>query len=217
LDAKKTPTLRDGKRHIWTPLDVMFGEYFLNKYEVNMENNKKDFLIFFWRIISTHTITYFIAGIFALLVLKYNEIFNVGALSFMRATSSPWIALGPGLQLIRGVLLALVLFPFKSIFLETKKGWLKFWLLNFGLCYILTISAAVGSFEGIIYTNLPIKYHFIGLPEIILYTVLFTTFMWIWYKKSNIIYNILSIISVVFIVTMSVFGLLASLGILKVN
>ena len=182
-----------------------------------MEYNKSNFRNFVWRITATHTVAYFIAGIFALLVLKYDEIFNIGALSFMRPTDSPWVAAGPGLQVIRGILLSFFLYPFRTIFFETKKGWVKFWFLSFGLSYLLTISAAIGSFEGLIYTNIPIKYHLIGIPEILLYITLFTVFMQSWYKKPKKIYNIISIIFVLLIVFMSLMGILSSLGILKVT
>ena len=172
-------------------------------------------LTFYWRIASAHTISYFIAGIFAVIFLNYDELFNTGPLSFMRATDSPWVAAGPGLQIIRGILLGLILFPFISIFLDTKNGWLNFWILNFGLSYILTISAAVGSFEGIIYTNIPLKTHLLGLPEILLYTTLFTVMLWGWYKKPVKLFNILAIILIAFMLLMSTMGVLASVGILK--
>lgn len=180
-----------------------------------MDTNKNNFGTFAWRITATHTIAYFIAGIFALLVLRYDQIFGVGSLSFMRTTTSAWAAAGPGLQIIRGFLLAVFLFPFRTIFFETKNGWIKFWFLSFGLSYLLTISAATGSFEGLIYTNIPVKYHLIGIPEILLYMTLFTVFMWGWYKRPMKIFTVLSIIIVSIIAFMSFMGVLASLGIIE--
>jgi len=178
-----------------------------------MKPNKK--LTFCWRITSAHTISYVIAGIFAITFLNYDELFNVGPLSFMRATDSPWVAAGPGLQIIRGIILGLILYPFISIFLKSPYGWLKFWILNFGLSYILTISAAVGSFEGIIYTNIPLNTHLLGLPEILLYTTLFTVILWGWYKRPIKAFNILAIVLTALIALMSILGVLASLGILQ--
>jgi len=181
-----------------------------------MNKNENNFGIFVWRITASHIISYFIAGIFAIIVLDYDEIFGIGALSFMRPTdSSAWIPAGPGLQVIRGILLSFFLFPFRKIFFESKYGWIKFWLLLFGLGYLLTISAATGSFEGLIYTNIPLKYHLIGLPEIVLYMTLFTVFMWGWYSYPKKIFNILSIIFVTIIVLMSFMGVLAYVGIIE--
>lgn len=178
-----------------------------------MKPNKK--LTFCWRIASAHIISYSLAGIFAITFLNYGELFNTGPLAFMRATDSPWVAAGPGLQIIRGIILGLILYPFISIFLEAPYGWHKFWILNFGLSYILTISAAVGSFEGIIYTNIPLKTHLHGLPEILLYTTLFTVILWGWYKRPVKAFNILAIVLTAIIALMSILGVLASLGILQ--
>jgi hypothetical protein len=179
---------------------------------MNLEKIENKFGTFIWRITATHTIAYCAAGLFALIVLRYDEIFGVGALSFMRPISSAWVPAGPGLQIIRGILLAFFLFPFRTIFFETKNGWLKFWFLSFGLSYLLTISAATGSFEGFIYTNTPIKYHLIGFPEIVLYITLFTVFMWGWYKKPIKLFTILSILFVLLITLTSLMGVLASWG-----
>lgn len=168
---------------------------------------------FYWRVTSAHTISYFIAGIFALTVLKYDEIFNSGALEFMRPTDSPWVAAGAGLQIIRGLFLGLILYPFLPIFLNTKNGWFKFWILTIGLSALFTFSAATGSFEGIIYTNLPLIDHFFGLPELLLYNSLFTLFLWFWYKQPGKILNIVSIVLVVAILLMSFMGMLVAMGI----
>lgn len=174
--------------------------------------NKYNFKIFSWRITAAHTIAYFIAGIFALIFMNYGELFGKGELSFMRSVDSPWVAAGPALQIIRGFGISLILFPFISIFLETSKGWLKFWLLNFGMSYIFTMSAAIGSFEGVIYTDFPFRYHLLGIPEIIIYTTLLSLFMWIWYKNPKKIFDILSVFFLILIVFMSFMGVISSLG-----
>ena len=177
-----------------------------------VEKEKIRFKTFVWRITASHTIAYFIAGILAFSIIKYNEIFGVGALAFMLPTSSPMVAAGPGLQIIRGLLLSIILFPFSSIFINTKNGWLKFWLLSFGLSYLFTFSAAVGSFEGIIYTNFPIKYHLLGIPEFITYMTLFTLILWIWYSKNKKWFNFISVIFITLVVLTSIMGALSALG-----
>ena len=179
--------------------------------------NENKLWTFIWRIAATHTIAYFIAGIFALYVLRYDEIFSFGSLSFMRPIDSPWIAAGPGLQIIRGFLLAFFLFPFRTIFLKTKKGWIKFWFLTFGLSYLLTISPAIGSYEGLLYTTIPIKYHLIGIPEVVLYITVFTTLMWAWYKKPKPMFNYIFFAIILLIEFMSLLGVLASFGIIDAS
>ena len=182
-----------------------------------MKKNEFNLKTFIWRITASHTVAYVIAGIFALKVFRYDEIFGAGTLSFMRPTNSVWVAAGPGLQVIRGVLLAFFLFPFRTIFFETKNGWIKFWFLLFGLSYFLTISAAPGSFEGFIYTTIPMKYHFLGIPEVLLYLTLFTSFIWYWYKKPKKIFNIISIVLVSLILFMSLMGVLTTVGIIETH
>lgn len=172
---------------------------------------------FIWRIASAHTIAYFIAGLFAITFLNYDELFNVGDLSFMRSTDSPWVAAGPGLQIVKGIVLGLVLYSFRAIFLETKYGWFKFGVLLFGLSYVLTLSAAVGSFEGLIYTNIPLKTHLNGLSEVVLYTLLFSVILWLWYRKESKLINILSIVLTAIIVFLSIMGVLAATGLVEVN
>ncbi len=179
-----------------------------------MQKSGSDVKTFVWRITATHTIAYMIAGILALTFSKYDELFGVGTLSFMRPTNSVWVAAGPGLQVLRGVLLALFLLPFRTIFIESKKGWIKFWLLSFGLSYFLTISAAVGSFEGFIYTTIPMKYHLLGMPEVVLYLTLFTGFMSFWYRKPRKVFDILASVAVSFILILSCMGVLSAVGVI---
>jgi hypothetical protein len=170
---------------------------------------------FVWRITAAHTIAYFIAGVFALAVLRYGDIFGSDSpLAFMRATDSPWVAAGAGLQVVRGLLLALVLCPFRSILFETPHGWVKFWTLSFGLSYLLTISAAPGSFEGYIYTDLPLRYHLIGVPEVVLYLTIFTALVYGWRGRLARTINVVSMVAVPLIILLSFMGILAALGII---
>lgn len=172
---------------------------------------------FVWRITASHSIAYFMAGLFALFVMNYDELLGVGALAFMRPTDSVWVAAGPGLQVIRGILLSLFLYPFRTIFLDTDYGWIKFWFLSFGLSYFLTFSAAIGSFEGIIYTNFSLKNHLIGIPEVSLYLTLFTVFMWGWYRKPSKIITIIAVLMVSIILLMSLMGVLVSSGMMEIG
>ena len=182
-----------------------------------MGESKYHFGTFIWRIAAAHTVAYFVAGIFAVAVLRYDELFGTGPLDFMHSVDSMWVAAGPGLQLIRGVLLACFLYPFRTIFFETDYGWVKFWTLLFGLGYLLTISAAPGSFEGLIYTNIPVRYQLLGIPELILYLSLFTAAVFGWYRTDRKLFTVISVIAVLFIVLMSLLGVLAAAGIIETS
>ena len=149
-----------------------------------MNKEKNSMVTFCWRVLSAHTVAYFVAGIFALLFLDYQEHFSSESLSLlMRPVDSPWVAAGSGLQDFRGLIIALVLYPFRKVFLGSKRGGFKLWLLVMGLSFFSTIRPAPGSFEGYIYTILPVQYHLLGIPEALLYTTLFAFFVCGWYKK----------------------------------
>lgn len=179
--------------------------------------NKKSYGSFIWRITASHMIAYFLAGLFAVLFLNYKEHYASQSLSLlMRPIDSPWVAIGPALQIIRGIIIALVLLPFRNIFLNEHFGAVKLAWLLLGLSFISTIGPAPGSFEGYIYTILPIQYHLLGIPETIIYVSLFSFFIGIWYKYNKSLFTILSIVIVLLILLMSAMGLLKAIGILKV-
>ena len=85
----------------------------------SMTNKNKEILKFTWRITAAHTIAYFCAGIFALLVIDYKVWFSEGAISsFMLPTDTPIVALGPAFQIIRGLIMAIVLLPLRKVFID---------------------------------------------------------------------------------------------------
>jgi hypothetical protein len=171
---------------------------------------------FAWRVTASHTVAYSIAGIFALALLDYREQFASGWLStLMRPVESPWTAAGSGLQLLRGLIIAAVLFPFRQAVLETARGWLKLLGLVLGLSYLSTIGPTFGSFEGYVFTRAPVAYHLLGLPEAVLYALLFVFFLTGWYAKPRKLWQILSVVLVGLVLLSSLLGVLSSLGLLK--
>lgn len=176
---------------------------------------EKEKIQFVWRVTALHTIAYFIAGIFAVIFMKYKEHFASEVLSvFMRPIDSLLVALGPGLQIFRGIILGFVLLPIMNI-LIVDKGWIKLFVLTLGLSYFLTIGPVFGSFEGYVYTTLPIQYHLLGLPEALIYTFLLSYLLGLWYKKPAKIWNTLTSICLVLILLMSMMGALAAKGIIN--
>lgn len=179
------------------------------------QNHKSKTATFIWRVVSTHTISYFFVGIFALLFMNYKEQFAAEIMTtIMRPFDSPWVAIGSGLQIFRGIIIALVLLPFKEI-LISRNGWIKLAGLIFGLSYISTIGPTFGSFEGYIYTKIPLQYHLLGIPETLLYVFLFSISFYLWHKKPIKAWNTISIIMIVLIVIMSFLGYLSSIGLIK--
>lgn len=180
-----------------------------------MTNKNKEILKFTWRITVAHTIAYFCAGIFALLVIDYKVWFSEGAISsFMLPTETPIVALGPAFQIIRGLIMAFVLLPMRKVFIDGNYGFFKLWLLVLGLSVFSTFAAAMGSLDGFIYTNVPIIEQIMGYPEALLWVTLFVGILKAFYKFEKRAINIIAIVFFVLIVIMSIMGYLEGLGIL---
>lgn len=68
----------------------------------------RTFGTFLWRITAAHVVTYFLAGLMAFYVLNYGDMFEKAPYSyFMKPASSPAVAAGPLLQVIRGLIFLL--------------------------------------------------------------------------------------------------------------
>jgi hypothetical protein len=169
---------------------------------------KSDVVRYFWQIIYAHTIAYFIAGIFAVVVVNYRELFATEIISsFMHPVNLPIVALGPLLQIFRGIIIALILLPLRKIFFEEKNGLLKLGLIIIGLSLLSTIGPTMGSFDGYIYTKIPYMYQILGYPEAIIYVLLFIGILAVSIKYTHKkIVTILSILFTVLICLMSIMG-----------
>jgi hypothetical protein len=169
---------------------------------------KNNLVKYFWQITYAHTVAYFIAGIFALAVMNYRDLFATEIISsFMRSVDEPIVALGPLLQIFRGILLALILLPLRKTFFEEKHGLIKLGIIILGLSLLSTIGATIGSFEGYIYTKIPFMYQLLGYPEAIIYVLLFIGILGVSIKYSDRkIITVLSIIVVLLIGLMSIMG-----------
>jgi len=169
---------------------------------------KTNLVQYFWLIIYAHTIAYFIAGIFAVVVVNYKELYSTEIISlFMLPVDTPIVALGPFLQIFRGIIIALILLPLRKTFFEEKNGLLKLGLITIGLSLLSTIGPTMGSFDGYIYTRIPYMYQILGYPEAIVYVLLFIGILSISIKYAHKkITTILSIVFMVLISLMSIMG-----------
>ena len=163
---------------------------------------------YFWQIIYAHTIAYFIAGIFAVVVINYRKLYSTEIISlFMRSVDTPIVALGPFLQIFRGIIIALILLPLRKTFFEEKNGLFKLGLIIIGLSLLSTIGPTMGSFDGYIYTKIPYMYQILGYPEAIIYVLLFIGILNISIKYAHKkIITILSIVIMKLICFMSITG-----------
>ena len=128
----------------------------------------------------------------------------------LRPNDSLIIQAGPLFQRIRGLIFALVLFPFRRIFVESKYGWIYLWGLFLVLSLFSTIGPGGGSIEGLIYTQLPAVYHLIVLPEGILQTLLFSLLLITWERHKVRKITIPLVVIFFIMVVLSLLGLFTS-------
>ncbi|GIV65698.1 MAG: hypothetical protein AB1457_09760 [Chloroflexota bacterium] len=147
------------------------------------ENRIKAFLAFAGKVIVVHTVTYFLFGMIMSKVFDYGEIFQQEIIrDFMRPIDSTSVFLGPLLQPVRAFLFALGLWPLRKTILEHRRGWLTLWVIFVIFGILGTPAAAPSSLEGVIYSKLPLWYHLLGLPEILLQTLTFSIVL-VWWEK----------------------------------
>jgi hypothetical protein len=166
---------------------------------------------FLARVTACHMVTYFAAGAFAFFVFDYATAFRSEHLAcWMRPTDSAWVAVGPALQWIRGLLFAAVLYPFRRVFLDAPRGWLLLWGLLLGLAIFGTAGPAPGSIEGFLYTTIPPLEQVGGLREVVAQTLLFSWLLVAWYRRPSRAWAIVLYGLSALVVLMSVAGALAA-------
>ncbi len=153
---------------------------------MNAQTNWKTFLAFALKVIVAHTATYFIFGIIMSNVFDYGAIFQREIIrDYMIPMDEHNIVLGPFLQPIRGLIFAIGLWPLRGFLIEKKRGWLTLWGLLVTIGILSTPAASPGSIEGMLYSKLPMWYHLIGYPEIVLQTLVFSIWL-IWWERQTI-------------------------------
>lgn len=153
---------------------------------MNTQSNWKTFLTFALKVIVAHMATYFIFGIIFSNVFDYGEIFQLPIIrDYMIPMDEHNIVLGPFLQPIRGLIFAIGLWPLRGFLIEKKRGWLTLWGLLVTIGILSTPAASPGSIEGMLYSKLPIWYHLMGYPEIILQTLVFSIWL-IWWERQSL-------------------------------
>jgi len=152
---------------------------------MDSQSDSKAFMLFSVKSIVVHTLTYFVTGLIMSNFFNYGQLFEQDIIKdFMRPIDSPYVFVGPFLQPLRGLLFAIGLWPIRNLILEKKNGWLILWSIMVIFGILSTPAAAPCSIEGILYTKLPIWYHLIGLPEILLQTLIFSWVL-VWWDKQE--------------------------------
>jgi hypothetical protein len=129
--------------------------------------------------------TYFVAGLLAVTFMDYTALWETTSFAHYRRMDSPWVAAGPGLQFTRGLILALVLWPFRRVILDEPRGGIALFGLLVGLGVLSTYGAAPASVEGVIYTSLPWSAHLRGLPEVVGQAAVFSALIVGWHRHPH--------------------------------
>ena len=149
----------------------------------------KSFLKFALIVLIVHIVTYYIAGIIAQLVLGANEFYppSPNAISYLRDPHDPGLqALILPAQALRGLLFALVLFPFRKIFMEMG-NWAGGLLFGSVIFVIGFVAASGGMIEHFVYFNeYPLKFAMITFFEILIQVVLMGLFVVDWIKRFKV-------------------------------
>lgn len=150
------------------------------------QSNWKSFFNFALKVIVAHMATYFIFGIIMSNVFDYGEIFQREIIrDYMIPMDEHNIVLGPFLQPIRGLIFAIGLWPLRNFLIEKKRGWLTLWGLLVTIGILSTPAASPGSIEGMLYSKLPMWYHLMGYPEIVLQTMVFSIWL-VWWERQTV-------------------------------
>ncbi len=131
--------------------------------------------------IVTHTITYSLMGMLALMIFDYRALFaETGLRYLMRPVSDPMTIVATWYQPIRGLLFGLVFYLLREPFFGKKNGWLVMWAVLVVVGIIGTFGPSPGSLEGVFFTVLPLWVHLSGLPEVLLQSLLLSGVLYYW-------------------------------------
>jgi hypothetical protein len=120
-----------------------------------------------------HTVTYFAIGLLSFLFLDYSARYADPTVAVaLRQTDHPLVTAGPLFQVLRGFLFGIAFYALRDLIFSKPRGWLTLWLVLLIVGIFSPFSAAPGSIEGFVYSTLPIWFHILSLPELIVQSFL---------------------------------------------
>ncbi|MGE5585768.1 MAG: hypothetical protein ACM309_09625 [Bacillota bacterium] len=140
---------------------------------------------FLGRFMTVHVLTYLAFGLFFMFTTQYFRVFEEDPLLklVMRAQDSPIVRLAVVFQVLRGALLGIAFYPFRSVILEDRYGWLKLFMALWILTGIGAVITGPGSIEGYIYTKLRLDI-MVGLPEVTTQMLAFSYLFVRWERRA---------------------------------
>jgi len=140
---------------------------------------------FGWRVVAVHVSTYMVIGALASALIEYATWWDAGSLGYLRSMDSIWVIAAPALQLVRALLFAVVLYPLRDRLLAQPRGWPVLWGLLVVLGLLGSYVAGPGSFEGAIYTTLPLDLQLLMLGLALVQTLVFSLCLVGWYRRPH--------------------------------
>jgi len=142
----------------------------------------KSFSYFTARVVILHVVTFLTAGWIAL-ALQWEGVYGGEAAQFFfRDPNSQYVQMWLiPTEILRGILLAIALYPFLGRIMEMKRwGWLAV-----ASNYLLIGEIGVGTIELITYSNLPASFLWASVPEAALDALLFGYLLVLWQRRAK--------------------------------
>ena len=128
-----------------------------------------------------HSLTYFLVGVLAFVLLDYSARFaDPSVTAYSRPTSDPLVMAGPLFQPIRGFLFGVVFYLLRDSIFRRPRGWLILWATLVVIGIIGQFIGGPGSIEGLVYTRLPVWFQLTLLPEVFVQTLLLSILLFYW-------------------------------------
>lgn len=152
----------------------------------NVKKHLTSFYPFALRFIAVHFVTYVACGLIFMHISSYFDYFAADPILsiVMRPADDLMVRLAIPGQIIRGLILAFAIYPFRVTILEKPLGWLKLFSLMFILTSWGAVSPGPGTIEGFFYTYFNFN-PLIGLPEITFQMLGFSWLFCRWQAKKQ--------------------------------
>ena len=142
----------------------------------------------FWGFIGkftlVHVMTYTAVAVIFLFIQEALPASGRIALDFFQPYRSPGLAV-TFTQILRGIVLALILYPFYDTIVKGNRSWLVLFGALWGLALFGSVEPIPGSIEGFIYTETTWLEHFMVLAAAAVQVGLFTRLFLRWEQKSD--------------------------------
>lgn len=154
--------------------------------KIEMTNPQPSFWAILYRTIIAHTVTYFVTGVVASILLGYaTRMTRPDIAPIIRNITDPILMASPLFQPVRAALLAIVFYLLRDVLFGNRKGWLIMWCMLVVIGILTPFSASWGGIEGMVFFNFPIWDHIVGWPEVFSQTLLLSVILTYWVNRPN--------------------------------